>query len=176
MTCIVGLEHEGQVWLGGDSAAVADTDISIPIEPKVFRNGPYVIGFSTSFRMGQILQYQFRPPNPAKSRIKDLTRFMITQFIEAVREAFKDKNFKDEDGDGGQFLVGYRNKLFIVDSDFHICRPAFGFHAIGCGDNPALGALFVSQERTPMDRVMGALKASAAFCTTVRGPFTVIHT
>jgi len=176
MTCIVGLEHGDKVWLGGDSAAVAAADINISSEPKVFRNGPFIIGFSTSFRMGQVLQYHFRPPNPAKSRIKDLNRFMVTQFIEAVREVFKDKEFEDEDGDGGQFLVGYGDKLFVVDFDFHISRPACGFHAIGGGANPALGALFVSPGRNPSDRVVEALRASAAFCTTVRGPFTVIHT
>jgi ATP-dependent protease HslVU (ClpYQ) peptidase subunit len=176
MTCIVGLEHEDQVWIGGDSAAVADIDISAHASPKVFHNGPFVVGFSTSFRMGQILQYHLRPPRPSKSRTKDLTRFMVVQFIEAVREVFKDKEFEDEDGEGGKFLVGYKGALFVVDVDFQIYRPLPGYHAIGAGDNPALGALFASEGVPPQKRVLQALRASAEFCTVVRPPFTVIHT
>jgi hypothetical protein len=51
MTCIVGLVDGGRVWLGGDSAGVSGWDLTVRADRKVFRNGPYVMGFTTSFRM-----------------------------------------------------------------------------------------------------------------------------
>ena len=57
MTCIVGLEHDGKVYMGGDSAAVGGMDVYPSRIPKVFQAGRYLIGYTTSFRMGQLLQY-----------------------------------------------------------------------------------------------------------------------
>lgn len=57
MTCIVGLVDGDRVILGGDSAGIAGWHLQLRADEKVFRNGPYAIGFTTSFRMGQILRY-----------------------------------------------------------------------------------------------------------------------
>ena len=47
MTCIVGLEHNGAVWIGGDSAGV-DNSLGIQTrdDRKVFQIGEAVIGFT----------------------------------------------------------------------------------------------------------------------------------
>ena len=62
MTCIVGLIDGNRVWMGGDSAGVSGLDITVRSDPKVFRNGDFLIGFTSSFRMGQLLAFRLRPP------------------------------------------------------------------------------------------------------------------
>ena len=62
MTCIVGLVHEGVVYIGGDSAGVAGLSLTVRADEKVFQNGEFLMGFTTSFRMGQLLRYSLKPP------------------------------------------------------------------------------------------------------------------
>jgi hypothetical protein len=73
MTAVVGLVHNGTVHLGGDSAAPQGWDLIVRADPKVFTVGPYAIGFTTSWRMGQVLRWSFKPPKPD---VTHLDRFM----------------------------------------------------------------------------------------------------
>lgn len=85
MTAIVGLVHDGVVHVGGDSAGVGGWSMTVRADAKVFRNGPYVFGFTTSFRMGQLIRWSLEVPLPDG----DLERFMCTVFIDAVRDCLK---------------------------------------------------------------------------------------
>lgn len=62
MTCIVGLVHGDTVYMGADSAGVSGLDLRLRKDSKVFLRGEFVMGFTTSFRMGQLLQHKFVPP------------------------------------------------------------------------------------------------------------------
>ncbi len=62
MTVIVGLIDEGRVHIGGDSVGISRCRLTVRKNPKVFRNGPYALGFSGSFRMGQLLHHAFKAP------------------------------------------------------------------------------------------------------------------
>lgn len=173
MTCIVGLVERDKVWMGGDSAGVAGYSTSSRLDPKVFRNGPYLMGFTTSFRMGQILQFGKPPAPPARG----LFRFMVTTFVPWAREAMKSAGYlkiKDNQEEGGTFLVGTRGRLFYVDSDFQIGEHHDNFAAVGCGQDLALGSLYSSERLTPRQRVVTALRAAERFSAGVRRPFRVL--
>lgn len=173
MTCIVGLEHDGLVTIGGDSAAVEDTRLTRYIEPKVFILGPYLIGYCDSFRMGQLLQYRLKVPKQTEA---DDMAHMATTFIDACRKTFHQGGFaKTSDGEdaGGVFLVGYRGALYCIDEDYHVGRSMLGYEAIGCGDHLALGSL-ASTSGDPVARVHMALHAAALHSTSVCEPFTVL--
>ena len=58
MTCIVGLETPNGIMMGCDSAAVGGGNIFTTRLKKVFKRGKFLIGYSTSFRMGQVIQYK----------------------------------------------------------------------------------------------------------------------
>lgn len=55
MTCVVGLVDKGTVYIGVDSAAVQGWTRRKSRVAKVFHRGPFLIGYTTSFRMGQLL-------------------------------------------------------------------------------------------------------------------------
>jgi len=91
MTCIVGVVDKGKVYMGADSAGVGGLDLRVRKDPKVFKNGPFLIGCTSSFRMIQLLQYSFKAPRHDKSLSED--KYMATKFIDAVRECFSGGGF-----------------------------------------------------------------------------------
>jgi ATP-dependent protease HslVU (ClpYQ) peptidase subunit len=172
MTCIVGLVHEGKVLIGGDSAGVGGLDIQNRKDVKVFTNGDFAMGCTTSFRMIQLLQYKLSPPK--RHPDVDVMRFMVTDFVEEVRKLFRDGGFttKDKEAEnGGTFLVGHAGRLFRVDSDFQVGERADGFDSCGCGESYALGSLACTEGMLPRERVERALVVAARFSAGVRGPF-----
>ena len=87
MTCIVGIAEGGTVWIGGDSAGVETGSLGLVArsDKKVFRNGNFVMGFTSSFRMGQLLAYKLSPPK--RHADDDVMAYMVNDFIDAVRDA-----------------------------------------------------------------------------------------
>jgi ATP-dependent protease HslVU (ClpYQ) peptidase subunit len=179
MTCIVGLRDQGRVIIAGDSAGSAGYQRTIRNDRKVFRNGDYAMGFTTSFRMGQLLAFSLEPPKPPKRG--DLLGFMATDFIDAVRDCLKTGGYAEKDNgveSGGTFLVGVRGHLFFIDSDYQVGIPADEYAAVGCGEDLALGALYVTRmsDLTPEERCLAALKAAERHSGGVAAPFHIVTT
>jgi hypothetical protein len=176
MTCIVGIARNGRVYLGGDSAGVGGLDLTIRADEKVFKNGECVFGFTSSFRMGQLLRYAFTPP-PKPEDASDF-QYMCTTFINAVRDCLKDGGFatkQNEAEHGGNFLVGYRGQLYEIESDYQVGIAADGFAAVGCGYQIARGSLFSTMGQDPMIRLTTALNAAERFSAGVRAPYVFVE-
>jgi len=178
MTCIIGLEYKDKVYIGGDAAGVAGISVEVRNDTKVFKRGPFIMGFTSSFRMGQLLMCKLRVPKQKKSQ-KDYD-FMVTTFIDAVRKCLLDGGFAtDVRGQeiGGTFIVGYKNKLYYVDCDYQVGMFATSYTAVGCGSDIALGAMYAlstSSNLKPKNMIQTALKAAVEFNGGVRPPFTII--
>ncbi|MFG3296187.1 hypothetical protein ACGF3G_46335 [Streptomyces sp. NPDC048179] len=177
MTVIVGLVHRKRVHLGGDSAGSSGSQLTIRRDPKVFTNGPYALGFTTSFRMGQLLHHAFEAPHPEG----DLARFMATTFINAVRTCLKEGGWARKDSEqeqAGTFLVGVRGRLFEIYSDYQVGEPVGGYTAVGSGDDLALGALHATAHLglKPRERLTAALRAADHHCAYVSAPYAYVKT
>lgn len=177
MTCIVGLVDDRRVWMGGDSAGIVDNVVlNIKQPPKVFTNGPFLMGGTWSWRMIQLLQHKFGPPKQGRMPIM---KYMVTDFMDAVIECFSQggiQEVRDETKRGGMFLVGYRGQLFRVEPNYHINQRRQPYHTCGSGEDWALGSLHASQYMAwdSKLRVRRALEAATEFCTGVAKPFTII--
>lgn len=175
MTCIVGFVDNKDVYMGGDSAGNSDYDLIVRSDPKVFINEGFIFGFTGSFRMGQLLQYSFCPPKHHES--VDLFEYMVTDFIDAVRECLKAFGFAEKHNEaerGGTFMVGYKGRLFTIYSDYQVGENSVPYMAIGCGDSYALGALYsMPKAIKPEKKVQLALEAAEQFSGGVRGPFII---
>lgn len=178
MTCIAGVAHGGKVWIGGDSAGMNGWTLTVRADEKVFSNGQFLMGFTSSFRMGQLLRYSFEPPE--KDPASDLDRYMVTTFIDGVRRCLKDGGYaekKDEAERGGTFIVGIGGALYMVDNDYQVATASDGYIAIGCGREIALGSLYATKEWADQEkRVRTALEAAEAHNGGVRGPFVIRNT
>jgi ATP-dependent protease HslVU (ClpYQ) peptidase subunit len=181
MTCIAGIEYDGKVWIGGDSAGSDGYYLTIRADEKVWTNNDFAFGFTSSFRMGQLLRYKLKLPPERHEVDSDPVaelEFMSTVFIDEVRETLKDGGFaKLENGveRGGSFLVGWRGRLYMVHEDFQVGRALQGFYTIGSGGAHAEGALYALRGvGQPEERLRVALEAAEALVGSVQGPFKVV--
>lgn len=180
MTCIVGFldNKTGKVTIGADSAGVAGLDISIRKDVKLFKNKDFIIGCTSSFRMIQLLRFKFKPPHIDD---KEIYEYMCTDFVDAIRECFKNGGFITKDKEvetGGVFLVGYKNRLFCIQSDFQVAETLNGMDACGCGESYALGALYILSEYDlpSEDKILKSLETASSFSAGVAKPFHVLTT
>ena len=174
MTCIVGLVGKDSVYIGADSASVRGWTIQVTNLPKVFLKGKFIIGYTASFRTGQILQYHLKVLTK-----KDGTneRYMITVFAEAVRDCLKKYGFAkidDNEESGGEFLVAFSGSLYYVGADYQVNSYKSGYAAVGSGEAFALGSLFSTSGMESPARVRLALKAASTYSATVISPFHIL--
>lgn len=184
MTCIVAIEHEGRVRMGADTQASAGWHQTARRDAKIFQLGLAVVGFTSSYRMGQIVQYL--TPSPSLSRKRgerylndEPHEAMVRWASGALRTAFKENGYTRIDNnreDGGTFIVGFKGRIFVIQDDFQVSEPSDGFASVGCGSSYALGALHVI-ERSSLDlsvpmRLTHALEAATRFSNGVGGPYT----
>ena len=182
MTCIIGLEHEGTIYIGGDSAGVEESSLGIctRADEKVFitDSEDMIVGFSGSFRIGQLLRYALTLPTQKVGQ-EDMS-YLVTDFIDAVRTMQKDKGSMKKENEleehSSAFVIGFNKKLYVVESDFQVGQPLENYTAVGCGADIALGAMYATRDAkmSPEERIQLALSASAEYSAGVRGPFKVI--
>lgn len=176
MTAIAGFCENGKVFIGGDSAGVAGWALTIRSDPKVFKNDGFIFGFTSSFRMGQLLRYSFAPPSSDST--SDLMAYMCSTFIDAVRNCLKAGGFATKEKEvesAGTFLVGHRGRLFCIDGDYQVQESSDGYDACGCARDIVLGAFHATRDlkMAGIPRIKLALSAAEHHSAGVRGPFIV---
>jgi ATP-dependent protease HslVU (ClpYQ) peptidase subunit len=144
------------------------------VEAKVWSDSDFIFGNSGSVRQGQLLRHKLIVSEQRGSQ--SVEEYMVCDFVDAVRQCFRDNGLMkvhDSVESGGLFLVGYRGRLFRIDSDYQVGESADGYDAIGCGDEVAKGALHVLTSHKPEERIRQALAASEHINKGVRAPFVV---
>ena len=189
MTCIVGMEFDEGVMIAGDSLGVGGYHTQERKDSKVFKTGEFIIGYTTSFRMAQLLRFSLKC-DKQKSSQGDY-KYMCTTFIDAVRKCFKDGGFLSKDKEreeGGTFLVGYRGKLYEIHDDLQVGINTDKKGSCGCGYSYALGSMHTSQKilkkiYTPSDYrsakvtkeiLKTALESATTYSAGVGGKFNYI--
>ncbi len=173
MTCISGLVDGTRVLIGGDSLGSAGWDSERRADPKVFKRGGILFGYTSSYRMGQLLRFKLTIPE--QPRKMDDYEYLCTLFIDAVRDCLKNNGFalvKDSKESFGQFLIGYKEKLYRIDDDLQVGIPLSGYTAVGCGAGYAIGSLATSTG-TAEQRIIKSLEVAEEFSNGVRGPFHI---
>ena len=177
MTCIVAVKDldSGEVWMGGDSAGVEGLHIAVRKDPKVFINGEFLMGYTTSFRMGQILRYMKLPARLPP--MADDYEYMVTCVIPEIRTSLKEGGYtqiKDNREEGGCFLIGYRSHIYEIESDFQVGERIEEYESVGCGRPYALGSLRMTTDKFPKERIKAALETAQHFNGGVRAPFNIL--
>ena len=177
MTCIVGIEHEGSVFMGGDSASVSDRyQIDPGAQRKVFTSGPALFGVSGSWRLLQVLKYRFTVPDSEASACSDI-EYLCTDFLDELRVCLRSEGLlRTESGietmPGSTILLGYRGRLYSIYEDLQITSTLNNYDAIGCGKHFALGSLYDTRsDYLPRERLARALAAAEHHSAGVLSPF-----
>lgn len=180
MTCVIGISDGDRVWIGGDSGASLGQEVRRSRLPKVFkRPDGLIIGYTDSYRMGQLLQYALSDLT-SEEGYEDPYDFLVTVFSEKIRVLFRDYGFSKIESNrdsGGTFLLGYKGKLYSVYSDFQVNESSDDIEAIGAGREYALGAIKALERALPNlaapDKIQRGLEVAEYFCSGVMGPFTL---
>ena len=185
MTCVVGLVADDEVWIGTDSAAVDANNSLQHVRGKLVRlalgesSATALLGYTTSFRMGQILAHHVALPAMTwrpSSVESNVEAYVVQRIVPVVRGAFRDGGWAKKENEreqGGTFIVACKGRLFGVWDDFSVIEPTSGYEAVGSGRYEALGALYATEGMAARERVETALRAAEHFNGTVRGPFVV---
>jgi ATP-dependent protease HslVU (ClpYQ) peptidase subunit len=180
MTCIVGFSTKGKVYIGGDSAGLSGWTLTVHKDPKVFTNGPCIMGGCGSFRVRDLLRYALVVPE--RHPDEDIDKWMRTIFVDAIRGCLKTGGVAEKDkevektGDSW-ILVGYEGRLFKVQSDYQISEALDPYDATGCGEEYAKGAMAAmirAGDIAPEDMIRIALEITERNCAGVRAPFNVV--
>ena len=175
MTAIAGIVARDGVWLAADSAGVSGTHLAHRADTKVFSLGEIAIAFTSSFRFGQLLQYQLKAPSPP---VRHIHRWMSTTFVDAVRACLRTGGWLEKDKereDAGTALVAVRRRLFVLEDDLQVAEHVDAFTAEGCGSDLMLGAMAAQDPGLPPGRrLRQALQIAARYSTGVCGPFRVL--
>lgn len=158
--------------LGADSAGTAGYDRTIRKDRKVFTNGGLIFGFTSSFRMGQLLEFNLTPPTIHEGQ--EPYNYAVKDLIPEIRSTLRSNGWMGANAgrdEGGVFLVGFRGRLFRIDSDFQVGESVAGVESVGCGEAYALGAMHALKDAQPQERLQAGLDAAATFSAGVAGPF-----
>ena len=180
MTCIVGMERDGKVYIGADSALVSGWTVRVSARPKVFRKGNLLIGFTGSIRTANVLEFDDTIYSNIKNTEDDeIFKELVDSFVPSLREAFKlagilkIENSQEEFNWG--FLIGVAGHLYSIENEFDIFKVASNFDAMGSSRDIALGVLqaqlLVSPNIDPKTAVINTLSITSDYSGAVTGPF-----
>lgn len=183
MTCIVGLVHDGVTYIGGDSLGSNGYTKTVRKDKKVFKlkdTNNAIAGYTSSFRMGQLLMYGTGFIDKRDEPNID-HEYLVTKFIPKVISTFENGGYgKNNSGDkcGGAFLIGYKDKLYSIESDYQVGESFDNYMAVGSGEDFARGSLATTEGLglTPEERIHSALMAASKFSVGVSAPFYIVNT
>jgi hypothetical protein len=176
VTCIVGVEHGGSVFIGADAFASNHHDGIIMRARKVHRVGACIMGHAGSGRRANVLHHLLGaveiPP-------RDVERFIVKRLVPRILEAMAlaKVNHVPSEGsdDAGDTLLGIGGHLYHIEADLSILRSRCGYAASGSGYAPALGVLFATPWMPPRKRIRLALEAAEFHTPFVRRPWTILE-
>lgn len=143
MTCIVAKIHEGKVHMVGDQMGSNGFTHSVFNKAsKVFKVGDFLIGYTTSFRMGQILQYSWTPPVRLVTDTND-DLYLYKTVVDSIKKCFDDNSYgqkKNVEFDGGTFIIGWKGRIFEMQDNLSLLEYD-KFSSVGCGTYHATAAM-----------------------------------
>lgn len=186
MTCIAAVRGpDGVVWMGADSSSMRqDTKISLAASKVTDLGGGVYMGVAGKHYTLQAVKHGFSFAHPRPDSC--VAGWMVTVFCPALRQRFEDMrawNHSESDneplGCESLLLVVAQSRIFEVSS---LCQPVetgLNYHAIGNGEDVALGVLYTLERHpaalSPQDRLEVALQASSLHRENVAPPFTYLR-
>jgi ATP-dependent protease HslVU (ClpYQ) peptidase subunit len=143
MTCIVACVHKGKVHMAGDRMG-SDGFVHNVFNKtkKVFKVEDFIIGYTSSFRMGQILQYSWQPPARLVTDKND-EHYIYKTVVDSIKKCFEANDFGKKDSvefSGGNFLLGWKGRLFEVQNNLSLLEVE-SYASVGCGCYHALAGM-----------------------------------
>jgi 20S proteasome alpha/beta subunit len=169
MTCIVAFKTDKHVILAGDFMASNGFNYDLVKSSKVYqKNDEICIGYTSSFRLGQILEYYWTPPARLVNISED--QYIYIDLVESLRKVLKDYGYGKDETFNGSFILTYKDRLFNVQSDCSILEYDIPIVSVGSGSDIARGILYSKYIRGELkseniQRILSDLFASINYVT-----------
>lgn len=146
MTTLIAFQHEDFCIIAADTQTTG-YDLRADCSPmgKIAQNGKYLVSAAGLVRGMNLIQHAFNPPPAPKT--KDLDRFMVTNFVPALRKTFAVSGY-DIKMDGmaasfeNDFIVAVNGTLYFIDEGYGLERTKDKVYCTGSGMKLALGAAY----------------------------------
>lgn len=179
MTCIAAIiDHKGVGHIACDSLGSNPRTKSVYATPKIFTVGDMLLGFTSSYRMGQILQYRLTLPVAVVDQ--DLDTWMHIDFVDAVRICLRDNGFlKIENNEelGGTFLIVVAGRIFTMQDDLSLLESLDNFEACGSGEDHARATMNAAVNhgiKNPRRILTEAIEAATKYVPSVGGEIHIL--
>jgi ATP-dependent protease HslVU (ClpYQ) peptidase subunit len=165
MTTLIGIQLDDRVVMAADSQITEDNLRTVSTStPKIIHVGKYLLGITGDSRPGDILAYNWTPPNYKGA---DPVQWMGKKVLPSILTAFKENNYdpfeatKEKDA-GFDYLVSFDGNLFHIATDLSFIQSDVGLYGLGSGGAFALGYLYgVADNLTAVNAERHARKGMA---------------
>lgn len=177
MTCIIGYKTEKGTFLGADSLGSNGHTKAEYTTPKLFKVYDMVIGYTTTYRFGQILQYHMKE---ILVKEMDSYNYLIKIIVPEIRRCLGEhgaKHTKDNLESGGNCIIGYKNEIYELQNDFSVLSSVNGLITVGSGEDISRGAMIALKETTlnPEECIRKALEITSECVTSVGGTTHILE-
>lgn len=195
MTCIIAHTNGTSSFIAGDKLGSNGFTKSVQAEPKVFEKEfikhnedgltrtkeVMALGYTTSFRMGQLLNYNLNLPEQVAG--ETFAQYLVLKVIPIIRQMFKEEwgsRDASQDVGGGQFIILHNHTIYEVQEDFSVLQPKTQITAVGSGTYHAIAAMAAYlevQDETKVhlhNRVESIFKIVSDNVTSVSSEFDIL--
>lgn len=137
MTCIVAIKDNGNIHMAGDLMGSDGFRGKVYDKSKVFIKEGFILGYTSSFRMGQLLEYAWVPPTQGVGQDDD--SYIYVDVVNSFKSLFMDNGFGNKDKveiETGEFIFGWNGRLFLhqsnhslLESDHYVTTGSGCYHA-----------------------------------------------
>lgn len=174
MTCVIALVKHDRIHMMGDKMSSGEGLKNITKRPKVFKKEGFIVGYSGSFRIGQLLEFTWNPPKILVGT--DFDTFMYKTVVDSLKECMVADGSSSET-EGESLLLGYQGVLYELQEDYSLFELE-NYGAVGCGWLSALSALnaldMAGCEHSARERLQIALSTSAKLVPGVSSEYDYI--
>jgi ATP-dependent protease HslVU (ClpYQ) peptidase subunit len=167
LTIVIGIRNNDEIMFGGDRC-VSNGQKNMSAFPKIFKKKNMLFGVAGQLLLIQHLKYNFKIPTHSKG-VSD-EKYMNTIFINELRKCFENNRAsqieKNQEEMFSSIIVGYKNKLYLISTNFCVSEFNSSFIAIGSGKQYAIGALETDIERrgyVDEDSIRTAIEIAARY-------------
>lgn len=144
MTTLIAFQHEDFCLIAADSQTTGyDIASDCSTMGKIAKNGKFLVSAAGLVRGINLIQHAFVPP--VAPRKGNLDKFMVTQFVPALRKLFIQSGYDiKSEGDpashDNDFIVAVNGTLYFIDEAYGLERTKNKLYATGTGFKLAIGA------------------------------------
>lgn len=173
MTAILGFVQDGITYMAGERGNSDEITIGTSLTPKVMNIGPYTYGYAGITGLGQSIAHNFLFTHPNDN--KDIYQYLLTHTIPALRRYVNTLDFKIDEENNADILLGYKGRLFEISTyDFQCVE--YGVSAIGSGRDLCLGSYHALEYNPdPIYIATTSIRAAIRFSTSCAGKIDIVY-